>query len=35
MAAVSRYFGMSIGEFWIYAERLAKTQGKKQYGGNR
>ena len=29
MAAVGRYFGMSIGEFWIFAERLAKAQGKK------
>jgi transcriptional regulator with XRE-family HTH domain len=25
MAAVSEYFGMTIGQFWIYAERLAKT----------
>jgi hypothetical protein len=25
MAAVSEYFGMTIGQFWIYAEKLAKT----------
>ncbi|MGD0443572.1 MAG: helix-turn-helix transcriptional regulator [Edaphobacter sp.] len=25
MAAVSEYFGMTIGQFWAYAERLAKT----------
>jgi transcriptional regulator with XRE-family HTH domain len=24
MAAVSSYFGMSIGQFWVYAEKLAK-----------
>jgi transcriptional regulator with XRE-family HTH domain len=24
MAAISRYFGFSIGEFWIYAERLPR-----------
>lgn len=29
MAAVSRYFGMSIGEFWIYAERLPRMQVKR------
>ncbi len=25
MAAVSEYFGMTIGQLWAYAERLAKT----------
>lgn len=31
MAAVSAYFAMSIGQFWIYAENLAKKPvGKKQ-----
>jgi transcriptional regulator with XRE-family HTH domain len=25
MAAVSEYFGMTIGQFWTYAERLAKS----------
>lgn len=25
MAAVSEYFGMTVGQFWIYAEKLAKT----------
>jgi transcriptional regulator with XRE-family HTH domain len=30
MAAVSSYFNMSIGQFWIYAEKLArKSSGKK------
>jgi transcriptional regulator with XRE-family HTH domain len=29
MAATSSFFNMSIGEFWIYAERLAKTQKRK------
>jgi transcriptional regulator with XRE-family HTH domain len=24
MAAISSYFGLSIGQFWVYAERLAK-----------
>jgi transcriptional regulator with XRE-family HTH domain len=24
MAAVSAYFGMSIGQFWMYAEKLAR-----------
>jgi transcriptional regulator with XRE-family HTH domain len=32
MAAVSRYYGMSIGEFWVYAERLAKIPDKKKHG---
>jgi plasmid maintenance system antidote protein VapI len=26
MAAVGSYFGMSIGQFWTYAEKLAKSQ---------
>ncbi|MGA2252507.1 MAG: helix-turn-helix transcriptional regulator [Edaphobacter sp.] len=26
MAAVSNYFGMSIGQFWTYAENLPKRQ---------
>ncbi len=26
MAAVSKYFGMSIGQFWTYAEKLAKSR---------
>jgi len=26
MAAVSDYFGMSIGQFWTYAEKLPKQQ---------
>jgi transcriptional regulator with XRE-family HTH domain len=26
MAAVSNYFGMSIGQFWTYAEKLPKNQ---------
>jgi transcriptional regulator with XRE-family HTH domain len=26
MAAVSHHFGMSIGEFWTCAEKLAKSQ---------
>jgi transcriptional regulator with XRE-family HTH domain len=30
MAAVSSYFGMSIGQFWIHAEKLAKAQGAKK-----
>jgi transcriptional regulator with XRE-family HTH domain len=25
MAAVSAYFNMSIGQFWMYAEKLAKN----------
>jgi DNA-binding XRE family transcriptional regulator len=29
MAAVSSYFGMSIGEFWTYAETLSKSHPKK------
>jgi len=30
MAAVSDYFGMSIGEFWTYAEKLPKQQSQKR-----
>jgi transcriptional regulator with XRE-family HTH domain len=30
MAAVSNYFGMSIGQFWTYAETLAKNQHQKR-----
>jgi transcriptional regulator with XRE-family HTH domain len=30
MAAVSNYFGMSIGEFWTYAEALPKGQSPKK-----
>jgi transcriptional regulator with XRE-family HTH domain len=30
MAAVSDYFGMSIGQFWIYAEKLAKAHSSKR-----
>jgi transcriptional regulator with XRE-family HTH domain len=30
MAAVSNYFGMSIGQFWTYAEKLPKSQGQKR-----
>lgn len=30
MAAVSSYFGMSIGQFWMYAERLAKFHAAKK-----
>jgi transcriptional regulator with XRE-family HTH domain len=30
MAAVSNYFGMSIGQFWTYAERLARNQSAKK-----
>jgi len=26
VAATSSFFNMSIGEFWIYAEKLAKAQ---------
>lgn len=33
MAAVSDYFGMSIGQFWMYAEKLAKPQQKRQQRG--
>jgi transcriptional regulator with XRE-family HTH domain len=29
MAATSSFFNMSIGEFWIYAEMLAKAQRRK------
>jgi len=27
MAAVAKFFGVSIGQFWIYAESLAKKKG--------
>jgi transcriptional regulator with XRE-family HTH domain len=30
MAAVSSYFGMSIGQFWMYAENLPKSQTQKR-----
>jgi transcriptional regulator with XRE-family HTH domain len=30
MAAVSAYFDMSIGQLWLYAEKLSKTQGNKK-----
>lgn len=30
MAAVSNYFGMSIGQFWTYAEKLPKNQSPKK-----
>jgi DNA-binding XRE family transcriptional regulator len=30
MAAVSNYFGMSIGQFWMYAEKLPKNQSQKK-----
>jgi len=30
MAAVSDYFGMSIGQFWTYAEKLPKQQNQKR-----
>jgi len=30
MAAISAYFGMSIGEFWVFAEKLSKSQSKKK-----
>jgi transcriptional regulator with XRE-family HTH domain len=29
MAAISSYFGLSIGQFWTYAERLSKTSSSK------
>ena len=29
MAAVSAYFGMSIGQFWIFAEKLARKPVRK------
>lgn len=28
MSAISSYFGMTIGEFWIYVESLSKKNGK-------
>ena len=30
MAAVSTYFNMSIGQFWTYAEKLAKSPSTKR-----
>jgi transcriptional regulator with XRE-family HTH domain len=30
MAAVSSYFDMSIGQFWTYAEKLAKGHGTRK-----
>jgi hypothetical protein len=27
---VSAYFNMSIGQLWLYAEKLSKTQGNKK-----
>jgi transcriptional regulator with XRE-family HTH domain len=30
MAAVGSYFGLSIGQFWTYAEKLAKSQASKK-----
>lgn len=30
MAAVSDYFGMSIGQFWTYAEKLARNESQKK-----
>jgi hypothetical protein len=30
MAAVSNYFDMSIGQFWIYAEKLPKNTSPKK-----
>lgn len=30
MAAVSEYFGMSIGQFWTYAEKLAKRHSQRK-----
>jgi DNA-binding XRE family transcriptional regulator len=30
MAAVSNYFGMSIGQFWTYAENLPKSQSQRK-----
>jgi len=30
MAAVSRYFDMSIGEFWTYAEKLGRLKVKRR-----
>jgi transcriptional regulator with XRE-family HTH domain len=29
MAAVSAYFNMSIGQFWMYAEKLARNPSAK------
>ena len=29
MAAISNYFKMSIGEFWIYAEKLSENSSRK------
>jgi transcriptional regulator with XRE-family HTH domain len=30
MAAISSYFGMSIGQFWTYAEKLPRNPGSKK-----
>lgn len=30
MAAVSDYFGVSIGQFWTFAEKLAKSESQKK-----
>ncbi len=30
MAAMSDYFAMSIGQFWMYAEKLSKQQPQKR-----
>jgi plasmid maintenance system antidote protein VapI len=30
MAAVSNYFGMSIAQFWTFAERLSRAQSTKR-----
>jgi transcriptional regulator with XRE-family HTH domain len=30
MAAISNYFGMSIGQFWTYAEKLPKNPSPKK-----
>lgn len=30
MAAVSDYFGMSIGQLWTYAEKLARSESNKK-----
>jgi transcriptional regulator with XRE-family HTH domain len=30
MAAISSYFGMTIGQFWTYAENLPRNPGQKK-----
>jgi hypothetical protein len=30
MAAVSAYFNMSIGQLWLYAEKLSQNQSNKK-----